>query len=58
MKTKSKTFKEGDDIEEAMLFSQGFIWDENVEITGENKDEYFLKHKVQIIVKIFNNPKP
>ena len=55
MKTKSKTFQEGDDIDEAMLQSQQIIWDNNVETVGKPfEEQYYLKHKVQLIVKIFD----
>ena len=57
MKTKSKTFHEGDDVGLPIMFTNDIVWD----YAGTNdfvdpaEAEYRLKNKVRIIVEIYES---
>jgi hypothetical protein len=56
---KSKTFQEGDPIENPFLFLDGIIWDGDYAEASTNRDPaditYHLSRKMKVTIEIFDD---
>ena len=55
MKTKSKTFQEGDEITPALMFASDHIWNYVVGDGNHGDETYYLDKKIKVTVTIYED---